>query len=494
MLTFADIDPVQLPTPAIHLIASDANRGVVDASGNGRDGVAVGGAAVADDDRGFCFAVGCNGATQGIDLTTHLTWLKTLTAATYALEYRVPAGSVSAELTLMGIGSSTHAAHDFEIAIQNPNALRVRHRNSGTQLRIDATSQNYDGDLVFKLVFTIGAGGNALYVNGAKLSPTYVNGSSAFSTMPSTLTNTNRWTLCHHYGGSATPSKFAPVRLANFMVFDSALSEEQAKYLSSPNQGIVLWGQSNVVGQGAANAANAPNNRVLELRRSSPTDELLTAAGNLQHAGGAAAGQMGFGIVAAKDLIPALLNWQRWLIIPCGNGGKGIIWWSEGNTGDLDVIARTNLAISKGCILRGVLGHQGETNATSDYPNYATDLDTVFGRYRGSAFIDDALGGHSALPIILGQLCVEADPAQFPYREVIDGIITATPSRLVNTAVVKTHYLHGLTSPAEPYHFNAEALEFMGHQYARNYLVLAGLMPDVVGRSWGSRPLHGASL
>jgi len=166
---------------------------------------------------------------------------------------------------------------------------------------------------------------------------------------------------------------------------------------------------------------------------------------------------------------------------PLGNWAVGATDPALGN--DLlfeRAVLRADEALqASGGILRGILWHQGESDANEFCaPSYADNLDRLARALRTRIRVDargaDARGPDAAIPFVVGTLSrgvdARGDLSQFsPPKQQIDDAIRTTPQRLPWSAVS----LHDDLVPALGFpcgvgnciHFGAAALREMGRRY-----------------------------
>lgn len=114
--------------------------------------------------------------------------------------------------------------------------------------------------------------------------------------------------------------------------------------------------------------------------------------------------KVGFALAFAKKYKQDLLESGRdVLLVPCGYGNTGFSndCWNSGDFMDLDARNRTDTALALGSgtnVLKGVLWHQGETDAKAGgswVTNYQTNLLALIDRWRTHF-------GDATLPFIVG--------------------------------------------------------------------------------------------
>lgn len=139
---------------------------------------------------------------------------------------------------------------------------------------------------------------------------------------------------------------------------------------------FIISGQSNTY-YGRSSVATVPDGildaseaRIYQLGRYGGNNNLaVLASEQLDHYLDPPTNMVGFALTFAKIYKQNLLASNRdVLLVPCGRSSAGFAnnWFNSGNPLDLDVKARTATALALGSgtnILRGVLWHQGETDA-----------------------------------------------------------------------------------------------------------------------------------
>lgn len=213
---------------------------------------------------------------------------------------------------------------------------------------------------------------------------------------------------------------------------------------------------------------------------------------------------IGLGLSFAKQ---ALQNTSREIVLVpaawsgssfCTNEGGPNGQWNAlpvddpelGNTWLFDrAVARANLALEQtGGILRGILWHQGESDANERCAeSYQQNLDTLIAELRTGIKADlrgDALRlSDSNIPFVAGTMSRGSDErgdlSEFPpSKELIDTVHRSLSERVAHTALS----IHDDLTPANGYpcgnttcvHFGADALREMGVRYYDALLRAAG--------------------
>lgn len=164
---------------------------------------------------------------------------------------------------------------------------------------------------------------------------------------------------------------------------------------------------------------------------------------------------------------------RRPLLVPCAYGGTGFSGsrWNPGNDLYADAITRTNAAIASkpGNSLKGVLWHQGETDALAGVsePSYAAFLDAMIIAMRS------ALTGGSAVPIVVGGM-VPAWVGTNPARVAVQTAIRDTPFRLSKVWYADPVEPSELTGAAgDIIHYSAASLRSFGGRYFDAWCIAA---------------------
>lgn len=148
-------------------------------------------------------------------------------------------------------------------------------------------------------------------------------------------------------------------------------------------------------------------------------------------------------------------------LIPCAVGGTPLKRWQKG--GDLwkQAIARTNAAKKDGT-LRGILWHQGESDAgqQATAANYSERLAELIVDLRKELAAPD-------VPFVAGKLgdflAEKAKDGRPSYWKLVNEQIEALPRQVTHTAVVDSA---GLKSKDDKVHFDAASLREFGRRYA----------------------------
>lgn len=227
---------------------------------------------------------------------------------------------------------------------------------------------------------------------------------------------------------------------------------------------FLLVGQSNMAGRGAVEAMDtAPHKRVLMLNKAG---EWVPAADPLHFDKPVAGTGLGktFGIAMAEDNPDVTIG-----LIPCAVGGSPIDTWKPGvfyeptksHPWD-DAMRRAHKALEAG-VLKGILWHQGESDATEELaPAYQAKLDDLIARMRAELKASD-------VPFIAGQIGRFAGAPWSQWKEMVDRAHRTLPDRVPRTAFVSSE---GLEDKGDKTHFTAASYREFGKRYAAAYRTL----------------------
>jgi hypothetical protein len=234
---------------------------------------------------------------------------------------------------------------------------------------------------------------------------------------------------------------------------------------SSELQLFLLAGQSNMAGRGKVEAQDSVvNPRVLKLDRSMAwvpaVDPLHWDKPALVGVGPGRS----FGLaLAARDTT------ARIGLIPAAVGGSPISSWAPGaldtatGTHPYDeALARLRIAQKSGK-LRGILWHQGESDATPTLSVlYAGKLRALVARFRSDA-------GDPNLPFVIGELGKFSGKSWTTEVARIDSVHRAIAASVPNVAYVSSD---GLVDKGDQLHFDAASQRTFGERYASAYFTI----------------------
>lgn len=175
------------------------------------------------------------------------------------------------------------------------------------------------------------------------------------------------------------------------------------------------------------------------------------------------------GMAFAKKLLDSIPEGISIAVIPCAVGGSSIEQWINNET-FRGVTLLDNFKEKVGFakdygILKGIIWHQGESNAKSELiPKYSQRLDSLINAFR-------FLVKNDTLPIILGELGSYSKPTEKQMRwDSINTVIQDIAWKDKNIALVETG---DLKHKGDNVHFDSESQRILGERYAKKYLEIA---------------------
>lgn len=136
-------------------------------------------------------------------------------------------------------------------------------------------------------------------------------------------------------------------------------------------------------------------------------------------------------------------------------GGTSIEEWKPGDLLYNEAIKQTQKALQSDAILKGIIWHQGESNASKS-KKYLPLLINLIDNLRTDLNMPD-------LPFIAGQLSTDK-----PKRKKFNKMILELPKKVKHTAVIKSDH----TSTIDETHFNSASQRLLGERYALEMLKL----------------------
>ena len=224
---------------------------------------------------------------------------------------------------------------------------------------------------------------------------------------------------------------------------------------------FLLAGQSNMAGRGKVTLADKkPYPRVFALNRHG---EWVPAVDPV-HWDKSSAGT-GLGRSFAMALVDANPHISIGLI-PAACGGSPIEVWQPGKIWRQtksapydDAVARARQAMKQG-ILKGILWHQGESDATvARAPLYGKALTNLIQRFRQDLKSPE-------LPVVIGQLGQFKERPWNEHRKQVDAAQQAVAKADAHVTFVGSD---GLKCKSDRVHFNADSLREFGRRYAQTY-------------------------
>ncbi|MBL7740820.1 MAG: sialate O-acetylesterase [Chitinophagaceae bacterium] len=148
-------------------------------------------------------------------------------------------------------------------------------------------------------------------------------------------------------------------------------------------------------------------------------------------------------------------------LIPCAVGGSSIEQWLgdstyRGVTLYSNLLTKARIATTHGTI-KGVLWHQGETNATTkNYKNYKEKLTTFFTKLRNDL-------GDPALPVYAGELSSFLSRKNNPFADSVNNDLHSLAASITNLYIIPAG---DLTPNADSIHFDSRSQRIMGNRFA----------------------------
>jgi hypothetical protein len=231
----------------------------------------------------------------------------------------------------------------------------------------------------------------------------------------------------------------------------------------------LLFGQSNMAGRGKLEENRPVHPRVLKLTAEhtwAPATEPLHF--DVPRICGA-----GIGTTFAEDMADANPAVTIGLV-PCAYSGSPLDDWRKGAIRYEDAVVRARAAMKDG-VLKGILWHQGETDAGQEAlaTSYLDRISRAIAEWR--AALDQP-----ALPVVAGKICdcgavlVADGKPRYPFARVVNEALEQLPAKVPHTAVADSR---GLTDKGDRVHFDTPALREFGHRYAKAMLSLRGAQP-----------------
>ena len=253
------------------------------------------------------------------------------------------------------------------------------------------------------------------------------------------------------------------------VVFTILLFQQSALYavdpLKLPEKAnfhlFLLVGQSNMAGRGIVEDEDkVPHPRVLMLSKNGDWIPAVDPMHFDKPIAGVGLGKtFGMEIAEADPKITVGL-------IPCAVGGSPIDTWkpdayypaTKSHPWD-DAMRRAKLALKSG-VLKGILWHQGESDATSDLaPAYEAKLGDLVKRLRAGLEAPD-------IPFVAGQMGQFPDNPWNDARKQVDKAHQELPSRVRHTAFVSSE---DLQHKGDKVHFDSASFRNFGKRYAEAF-------------------------
>ncbi len=180
------------------------------------------------------------------------------------------------------------------------------------------------------------------------------------------------------------------------------------------------------------------------------------------------------GMSFARKLLPHIPAGVSIAMIPTAVGGSSIGQWLNNETHRevalLDNFSNKVTFAAEYGIIKGILWHQGESNASEKrIPNYAQNLNTLFHKFR-------KITDNYSLPVLLGELGSFAQPEEKQSRwNTVNAIIHSVAKKDDNMAVVSAKELNHI---GDHVHFDGQSQRKLGERFAKKYLELTGKKQD----------------
>ncbi len=264
--------------------------------------------------------------------------------------------------------------------------------------------------------------------------------------------------------GQNHPNQNRKERVANFPKKTAYVMEMPKK----SNLWIFLMaGQSNMAGRGFVEPQDTiPNKRVLTIDK---LGNWVYAKEPLHFYEPTMKG-LDCGVSFANSLLGSIPQEVSVAIVPCAVGGSSIEQWLADSTfRGVKLLSNFKEKVAesqKYGIVKGVLWHQGESNAkpglTSSYAKKLEELTTLFRQIVKT----------NNLPILIGQLGSYAQPneKQILWDEINNSIYIVSENNK-NTFLICTS---DLKHKGDNLHFNSESQRILGERYALKYLEIIG--------------------
>jgi len=235
------------------------------------------------------------------------------------------------------------------------------------------------------------------------------------------------------------------------------------KPVSFPSKGkfyiFILAGQSNMAGRGFVQPQDTVSSpSVLMLNKN---NEWVYAKEPLHYYEPLRTG-LDCGLSFGKKLSKLYGNNVTIGLVPCAVGGSSIEQWL-GDSTYRDVTLYSNLmnkakAASQYGIIKGILWHQGETNASNaGYKNYKQKLEIFFSKLRNDL-------GYPELPVYAGELASFLSRTANPFADSVNKDLQALSEIMKNMYVINTA---DLTPKTDSIHFDTRSQRIMGERFAK---------------------------
>lgn len=220
----------------------------------------------------------------------------------------------------------------------------------------------------------------------------------------------------------------------------------------------LLMGQSNMAGRDRRELdKQVDDSRILTLN---PEGRWIVARDPIHQKFGRTEPGAGPGLSFAREMVKTNSKITIGLI-PCAVGGSPLKRWVK--KGDLyeQAVARATAAAQTGTI-KGVLWHQGETDATNKVfaESYEARLVKMINDLRADL-------GTPKLPVVVGQLgdFLAESPETYPHADAVRAAIKHAPEMLPHVGYADSA---GLGHKGDKLHFDADAARELGLRFAKS--------------------------
>ena len=464
------------------------------------DGTAVGtcqstesGVSVFDGARRF--AADVPAGNNFINLDSSAATFSAYSAGAIAMWFRATNTGNTQYLFTVNNSTTANTVDRFLFAIGS-DKVSLFHRNaSGIILNMETTATVLADNTWCHVVLTVGASGNKVYINGVDTAMTYSTGSASTTGWLDQLEGTQ---VAARIGDYATGVGSFTGRIDDVRIYDDEVDAATALAIfkdSRPRYDIyLLAGQSNMRGSygpvdDGVGEPDEPDNRINQINQVSTFQH---AEEPLRHIG-AGSTTVGPGLQIGKKAAALLPTGTaaddpyylaRVCLVPAADGSSGFHStitaskrWNQGDTlfENLEALADAAIAVNPDHnTVKALFWHQGESDTTTSEgaAAYAANFDAFVSDIRGD-IDNDADGGHSDLPVIVGQLGTFYDNAN---SDTVKAALAGLPARVANTGFASSV---GLTSGGDDVHFDAASNRTMGQRIWAAYLAIMAGSPRI---------------
>lgn len=246
---------------------------------------------------------------------------------------------------------------------------------------------------------------------------------------------------------------------ASFSLAETYMAQKSGVSFMGAQQHVVpLAGQSNMLSRATFDNGSIHPYRTYQWLQSGKLARAYVPLDHIDESNS----DMGLDITFAQDYLAGKSDDIRLILVPCADGGSSFSRndWNEGNPAFEALVSRVNavMALLPNPVLKGILWHQGETDAIDGnvvlYPGL---LDNLIVRLR-----DRIHAAGSNTPFVVGGLSADwyTGTANF---EAVQASIVDTPNRVGDCAYADSAGLAG--SVGDEIHFDAAAIRTLGSRY-----------------------------